>query len=95
MDGAKGTTGATGLGVTGVTGFPGGSSFAYTYDDSSNADADPGSGKFRLNNSITSSATQIYVDDLEALFGADISAVSAASMLRPFPSAIHVTDSLT
>jgi hypothetical protein len=50
----------------------GGDSAQFTYSTTT-ADADPGSGIFRLNNSTISSATEMYIDDLEAN-GTDVSA---------------------
>ena len=46
------------------------------------ADADPGAGKFRLNNATISSATEMYIDDLE-FNGTDVSAwVQSGMMLQ-------------
>ena len=58
--GSAGSNGATG--ATGSRGNVGGDAFAYTYDSSSTADADPGSGNLRLNNATIASVTQIYID---------------------------------
>lgn len=43
--------------------------------DTATVDADPGAGKFRLNNATPASATAIYVDNVEGLAGADITAL--------------------
>jgi hypothetical protein len=50
----------------------GGDSAMFQYSTTT-ADADPGSGKFRLNNATISSATEMYIDDLE-FNGTDVSA---------------------
>lgn len=62
--GVTGVTGPTGVGATGPTGATGpiaGYSKIYTYS-SSTADADPGTGIFRLNNSTHANATKLYID---------------------------------
>ena len=38
----------------------------YTYDDSSTADSDPGAGKLKFDNADPTSATFIYIDDVDA-----------------------------
>jgi hypothetical protein len=50
----------------------GGDSAMFQYSTTT-ADADPGAGKFRLNNATISSATEMYIDDLE-FNGTDVSA---------------------
>jgi len=50
----------------------GGDSAEFQYSTTT-TDADPGSGKFRLNNATVSSATEMYIDDLE-FNGTDVSA---------------------
>ena len=50
----------------------GGDSAQFTYSTTT-TDSDPGSGIFRLNNATISSATEMYIDDLEAN-GTDVSA---------------------
>jgi hypothetical protein len=60
--------GATG--ATGAIGVSGG--ITLTFDDPT-ADADPGAGKFRLNNATHASATAAYIDNAEAMASADIS----------------------
>ena len=59
--GPTGVTGATG--VTGVTGPKGG--LRYTFSTTT-TDADPGNGIFRFNNATIGSATQIFIDLLDA-----------------------------
>lgn len=70
-DGAAGPTGATGptgpTGPTGATGTAAPAFIDYTLDISSQADSDPGSGKWRPNNLTPASVTQFYVDDLDRL----------------------------
>lgn len=51
------------LGGTGATGPAIGVNFTYS---TTTADADPGSGVFRLNNATIASATAAYIDDLDA-----------------------------
>jgi len=61
---STGPTGSTGYtGYTGSTGASGGGSqcTSYNYDDDT-TDSDPGSGKFRLNNTDLSLATASYID---------------------------------
>lgn len=58
------------VGATGAIGVSGG--ITLTFDDPT-ADADPGAGKFRLNNATHASATAAYIDNAEALASADIS----------------------
>ena len=50
----------------------GGDSAMFQYSTTT-SDADPGAGKFRLNNATISSATEMYIDDLE-FNGTDVSA---------------------
>ena len=50
----------------------GGDSAEFQYSTTT-SDADPGAGKFRLNNATISSATEMYIDDLE-FNGTDVSA---------------------
>ncbi len=72
--GDKGDTGATGS--TGATGAAGaaGPTVALTFNYSTTtADADPGSGLFRLNNATLASVTEAYFDNNEA-GGNDVSA---------------------
>jgi hypothetical protein len=68
--GATGSTGATGdtgptgpTGATGVTGSYGSVRFVFS---TTTADADPGAGTFRFNNSTISSVSMLYIDDLNA-----------------------------
>ena len=64
--GAQGNTGATGsTGATGPEGSFGGATFKYDYDATSTADADPGPGKLRLNSLTLSSASVLYIDDVD------------------------------
>jgi hypothetical protein len=64
--GPQGNTGPTGLtGVTGPEGSFGGATFRYDYDATSIADADPGAGKVRLNSLTLSSASVLYIDDVD------------------------------
>jgi hypothetical protein len=52
---------------------PSGQGLAFKFEyDSATADADPGAGKFRLNNADLSAATEIYIDD-ETKDGMDLS----------------------
>ena len=64
----------TGQKLTTVADFlpAGGDSAMFQYSTTT-ADADPGAGKFRLNNATVSSATIMYIDDLE-FNGTDVSA---------------------
>ena len=61
--GATGATGATGsAGADGITPVP-----TYTFSSTSNSSAsDPGTGKFRFNNSSASSVTAIYIDQYDS-----------------------------
>ena len=65
---------STGQVLTTVADFlpAGGDSAMFQYSTTT-ADADPGAGKFRLNNATISSATIMYIDDLE-FNGTDVSA---------------------
>ena len=65
---------STGQKLTTVADFlpAGGDSAMFQYSTTT-ADADPGAGKFRLNNATVSSATIMYIDDLE-FNGTDVSA---------------------
>jgi hypothetical protein len=65
---------STGNVLTTVADFlpAGGDSAMFQYSTTT-ADADPGAGKFRLNNATISSATEMYIDDLE-FNGTDVSA---------------------
>ncbi len=65
---------STGNVLTTVADFlpAGGDSAMFQYSTTT-TDADPGAGKFRLNNATISSATQMYIDDLE-FNGTDVSA---------------------
>lgn len=58
--------------VSGSDGFVPGVSLIF---DATTAAADPGAGKFRLNHATASSATAIYIDNVEALGGASITAL--------------------
>ena len=63
--GATGATGATGpTGATGAAGNFGGVTFDYTMDGTSTSGA-PSAGNLILNNSTQSSATALYVDDVD------------------------------
>ena len=65
---------STGNVLTTVADFlpAGGDSAMFQYSTTT-TDADPGAGKFRLNNATISSATEMYIDDLE-FNGTDVSA---------------------
>lgn len=64
--GATGPAGATGAtGATGPPGSGGGDSFQFTFDDSSTADSDPGSGKVKFDNATYSSITKVFIDLLD------------------------------
>ena len=65
---------STGNVLTTVADFlpAGGDSAMFQYSTTT-ADADPGSGKFRLNNATISSVSEMYIDDLE-FNGTDVSA---------------------
>ena len=65
---------STGNVLTTVADFlpAGGDSAMFQYSTTT-ADADPGAGKFRLNNATISSASEMYIDDLE-FNGTDVSA---------------------
>jgi collagen type VII alpha len=72
VTGAQGETGATGntgptgnTGATGPEGSFGGATFRYDYDATSIVDADPGAGKIRLNSLTLSSASVLYIDDID------------------------------
>lgn len=60
IQGVQGDTGAQG--VQGVPGIGAGLQMVYS---STTADADPGAGKFRLNNATVASATAIYIDNVD------------------------------
>ena len=72
--GDTGNTGATGpqgpqgiqgtTGNTGATGAFGGATFDYTFDTST-ADSDPGTGKLKFNNANVSSASSLFIDDVD------------------------------
>ena len=65
--GDKGDTGATGAtGSTGATGAAGDQPGLRMTFETATADADQGAGKVHLNNGTASSATVLYVDDVEA-----------------------------
>ena len=71
--GAQGPQGAQGAtGNQGAQGPFGGNSRGFTFD-STTTDSDPGAGKLRLNNAAMASATQAYVDILDAS-GANVTA---------------------
>lgn len=59
-------------GQDGADGADGASGIQQIFDNAT-ADADPGNGEFRFNNSDPASATVIFVDDLENAGGSDVS----------------------
>jgi hypothetical protein len=61
-------------GDAGAAGDAGVGGITLTFD-SSTTDADPGAGEFRLNHATHASATAIYIDNVEALAGASITAL--------------------
>jgi len=67
--GAQGNTGATGAtGLTGPTGSDGafgGATFLYNYVSTITVDQDPGNGNIHFNNATLSSASVLYIDDLD------------------------------
>jgi collagen type II alpha len=63
--GVQGIQGTQGIqGITGRDGNFGGATFDYTFSTST-TNSDPGTGILRLNNSVASSATALYIDDLD------------------------------
>lgn len=68
LKGADGSDGADG--ADGISGYQ------FTFD-SATTEADPGAGKFRLNNAALASVTEAYVDDTALIPSADVSAIIA------------------
>jgi hypothetical protein len=68
--GSTGTTGPTGVtgatGPTGITGAVGGAITINYAFDTTTTNSDPGSGKLRLNNATQSTATAIYLSNLDS-----------------------------
>ena len=80
VQGASGSTGLTGAtgsqGITGASGATGakgdqgnfgGAAFDYLYDSSFVNDSDPGTGKFKFNNTALNSATFLYINETDYL----------------------------
>lgn len=72
--GAAGAAGATGpTGATGATGATGPRSAPVFRFSSSSANADPGTGLFRLNNGVVADVTQMYINKLDFVYNFDFS----------------------
>ncbi len=72
--GASGESGATGAtGATGSTGPTGPRSAPVWRFSSTTTDSDPGNGQFRLNSGTIGSATQLYINKLDFVYGFDFS----------------------
>jgi cytoskeletal protein CcmA (bactofilin family) len=70
----SGNVDITGGSITGVTNiFDPGSAMSYTFSGAT-ADADPGNGNIRLNNASSTAATTIFIDNVDALSSADMTA---------------------
>jgi len=70
----SGNVAITGGSITGITNiFDPGSAMSYTFSGTT-ADADPGNGGIRLNNASTTAATTIFIDNVDALSSADMTA---------------------
>ncbi len=70
----SGNVDITGGSITGVTNiFDPGSAMSYTFSGAT-ADADPGNGGIRLNNASSTAATTIFIDNVDALSSADMTA---------------------
>lgn len=70
----SGNVDITGGSITGIPNiFDPGSAMSYTFSGAT-ADADPGNGNIRLNNVSSSAATTIFIDNVDALSSADMTA---------------------
>ena len=70
----SGNVDITGGSITGITNiFDPGSAMSYTFSGAT-ADADPGNGNIRLNNASSTAATTIFIDNVDALSSADMTA---------------------
>ncbi len=70
----SGNVAITGGSITGITNiFDPGSAMSYTFSGAT-ADADPGNGGIRLNNASSTAATTIFIDNVDALSSADMTA---------------------
>lgn len=70
----SGNVAITGGSITGITNiFDPGSAMSYTFSGAT-ADADPGNGNIRLNNASSTAATTIFIDNVDALSSADMTA---------------------
>jgi hypothetical protein len=61
--GSTGSTGATGIGASGATGLPAGMRYQVS---TITTDSDPGNGFFRMNSTVASSVTQMYISKIGA-----------------------------